>query len=57
MKLTPRRIKYLKRLHNLVIHQQKDSNMKYFKESRELDKLTLAECYFICTKCFGKRKR
>lgn len=57
MKLTPRRIKYLKRLHNLVIHKVKGSNMKYFKESRELDKLTLADCYFICSRCFGKKKR
>lgn len=56
MKLTPRRISYLKKLHNLVIHRLKGKTKQYFKESRELDKLTLTECYWICARCFGKRR-
>lgn len=47
-----RELGYLKRLHRLVIHEQKGSNKQYFLESKKVGALTEVEATLVCGPCF-----
>jgi hypothetical protein len=52
-KLTAKRIKYLRRLHTLVIHKVSETTKQYYAESRKLEALSDEHLNLICSRCFG----
>ena len=51
-KLTAKKVRYLKKLHNLVIHKVSGTNKQYYSESRKLERLSNEKLNLICSRCF-----
>ena len=52
-KLTKAELKFLRRLHALVIHRRKGTTKQYFLETKKIDELAHGVECKVCTKCFG----